>query len=429
MSGSPGPDKASAQGRREGAILLAVGILCLAPLAAYHAMFARLFWFGDEYQLIDQIDRLGFWSWLWRAFAENFVPLFKVLWGGSVLLFHGSYAAMVLLVWLTHALNVFLFGRVMRAFRLDWMATLFSMVFFGLTSGNLETLAWTVQWSAVLSITFLLLGLELLVRRPFSLSGVLCSAASALSFSRGVLTGPLLAFGSLLPGMEVRAVSVRRRFIFRAACLLAAALVALLIALLAKGNHHHMRGHFWDAAAFGAWYYCMNPAHSLLSVESVGWHTVAVLGLGKVALAVWAIARSQGRIRTLFVLLVAFDLGNAVLLGIGRFHTGYLASISSRYQYASLIGILPLAGQGVAALWQRLPGGPSVRRAMAVAVLGMCAVFMCRNWADVLDPFTIWRGSDSRRELVEKSEPGPVPGIPGMTRERARELIRRFNLH
>ena len=429
MSETPAPEEHPGWDRREAGILIGVGVISLAPLVVYHAMFARLFWFGDEYQLIDQIDRLGFWPWLWRAFAENFVPLFKVLWGGSVFLFHGSYASVVMVVWLTHALNVVLFGRVMRAFRLGWLATLFSMVFFGLSSGNLETLAWTVQWSAVLSVTFLLLAIESLVRRPFSLGGVLWSAASALSFSRGVLTGPLVAFGSLLPGMEGGAVSARRRTAYRAACVLAAAAVALLILLLAAGNHHHMRGHFRDALAFGAWYYGMNPAHSLFSVESVGWHTVALLGIGKVALVAWALARSRGRVRTLFVLLVVFDLGNAVLLGIGRFHTGYLASVSSRYQYASLIGILPLAGHWLAAQWRRLPGRPYLRQAAALAALGVCALFMCRNWSGVLDPFTVWRGTDSRRELVLGTTPGPVPGIPGMSWDRARELIRQYNLH
>lgn len=429
MSESPAPDTPSARDRRENGILIGLGVLSLLPLALNHAMFARLFWFGDEYQLIDQIDRLGFWAWLWRAFAENFVPLFKAMWGGGVILFHGSYFAMVLIVWLTHALNVVLYGRVMRAFGLGWLATLFSTVFFGLSSGNLETLAWTVQWSAVLSVTFLLLAIESLVRRPFSLAGVLWCAASALSFSRGVLTGPLAALGSLLPGMGGEPVSSRRRAAFRAACVLAAVVVALLILRLSTGNHHHMRGHFGDALAFATWYYCMNPTHYLFSVDSVGWHTVALLGIGKAALVAWALVRSRGRPRALFVLLVAFDLGNAVLLGIGRFHTGYLASISSRYQYASLVGILPLAGFWLAAQWGRLPGGPAPRRAAALAVLGVCACFMCRNWTAVLDPFTAWRGTDSRRALVLGSEPGPVPGIPGMTRERARELIRQYHLH
>ena len=94
---------------------------CLAPaLCPQPGLFSRLYWFGDEFDLIDQIVRLGFWRCVWLAFAENFVPLFKVLWGGSVVLFRGSYAVMIALVWLTHALNVGLLGRVMRTCGMRW---------------------------------------------------------------------------------------------------------------------------------------------------------------------------------------------------------------------------------------------------------------------------------------------------------------------
>jgi hypothetical protein len=407
----------------------AMGALSLAPLVAYHALFARLFWFGDEFDLIDQIDRLGFWAWLWRVFAENFVPLFKLLWGGGVFLFHGSYAAMVVLVWLTHACNVVLLGRVMRAYGIGWLAVLFTQAVFGLTSGNLETLAWTVQWSAVLSVTFMLFALERLLAAPFTAAAALGSAASALSFSRGVLTGPLVVLGSLFPEANRAPAAAGRRLAFRAGCLLSAAVVALLIDLLARGNHHHMAGHLGQAAAFGAWYYGLNPAHDLFSVESMGWRTVVILGLGKVALIAWALARSRGRPRMLFALLVAFDLGNAALLGIGRFHTGFAATVSSRYQYASLIGILPLAGYWLEAQWDRMPVSPTLRRAAAMAALGVGMGLMVRNWSGVLDSFTVWRGTDSRQALLAASGPGPVPGIPTMTRERARELIAKYHLH
>ncbi len=43
---------------------------CLAPaLCPQPGLFSRLYWFGDEFDLIDQIDRLGFWRWVWLAFA------------------------------------------------------------------------------------------------------------------------------------------------------------------------------------------------------------------------------------------------------------------------------------------------------------------------------------------------------------------------
>jgi hypothetical protein len=406
-----------------------MGGVALAPLALYHDLFSRLFWFGDEFDLIDQIDRFGFWSWLGRTFAETFVPLFKVLWGGAALGFHGSYAVMITLVWLTHAANVVLLGRVMRMAGMGWTGVILAQAVFGLTSINLETLAWTVQWSAVLSVGFMLLALEGLFRAPFGMASVVWSAASALSFSRGVLTGPLVALGSIWPGPPRPAPAFSRRIAFIAGCLLSSAVVAYLIGHLARGNHRHVGGHVGEAAIFGLWYYCLNPARNLFSVESLGWHTVMALGLCKVALVAWALARSVGRGRLLFALLVAFDLGNAALLGIGRYHTGLAATLSSRYQYASLIGIVPLAAFWLSQLWGRIPIPRKLRDGLALTAVGVAAAVMCRDWHGALEPFAVWRGSDSRRALVDESGSGPVPGIPGMTRERARELIAKYHLH
>src|SRR5580698_1238446 len=141
-------DRVSAEGKRRELWILA-GSACasLLPLFIYHRLFVQLFWFGDEFDLIDQIDRLGFWKWVWLTFAENFVPLFKVLWGGAVIGFGGSYAAMIAIVWLTHGLNVALLGRVMRTCGLSWSAVFIAQVVFGLTAANCETLGWSVQWS------------------------------------------------------------------------------------------------------------------------------------------------------------------------------------------------------------------------------------------------------------------------------------------
>jgi hypothetical protein len=412
-------------------ILFASGCAALVPFAAFHGLFGRLYWFGDEFDLIDQIDRLGLWRWIWTVFAENFVPLFKLLWGGSVLLFHGSYAAMIAVVWLTHAVNVALLGRLMRTCGLSWVAVILAQAVFALTPANLETLAWSVQWSAVLSVTFMLLAFEAFFRAPFRPASFAWAAASALSFSRGVLTGPLLALASLWPGRGAAPLRPAQRAVRVAAYVLPAVGVALMIAALATGNHRHMGGHLSEAAAFGAWYYCLNPAHYLLSFESLGWHTVAVLGLFKLVLVGWTLVRSHGRQRLLFALLVAFDLGNAVLLGIGRYHTGLPAALASRYQYASLIGIMPLVGYWFSCQWSRLPVPATLRGIAAFAILAAGAFCLCRQWPAVLDPFTASRGTESRRILLSDPDPGEraVPGIPRLETERAKFLISKYNLH
>jgi hypothetical protein len=398
---------------------------------AYHGLFARLYWYADELDLIDQFDRLGFWHWTGLAFAENFVPLFKLLWGGGIFLFHGSYAAMIAILWLTHALNVGLLGRVMRTCGLPWMAVAVAQIAFGLTAANYETLAWSVQWSAVLSTTFMLLAVGSFFRSPFRLASFGWSLASALSFSRGVLTGPMLALASLWPERGARHSAFRRRAAFAAGYLVPAVIVAVLISLFASGNHNHMAGHMADAAIYGTWYYCLNPAHLLFSIGSMDGRTVALLGVGKLALVAWAVMRSQGRQRLLFVLLVVFDVGNAALLGIGRYHTGLPTTVSSRYQYAPLVAMAPLAGFCIASLWGHIPAPRVLRSTAAAAVLGAIGILMLRQWPRELDSFTDARGTQSRRILLVEPHPAPhsVPGVPWMEMDRARALIAKYNLH
>jgi hypothetical protein len=413
-------------------ILVASGFAAMAPYVLHHALFARLFWFGDEFDLIDRIDVLGFWKWTWLVFAENFVPLFKILWGGAVLVFGGSYDAMIALVWLTHAFNVILLGRLMRTCGLTWGAVFLAQIVFGLTPSNLETLGWSVQWSAVLAMTFMFLALNALFRPAFSWAPIGWAAASALSFSRGVITGLLVALGTLWPGREPFGGRRPRRVALALACIVPSVAVGALIALLAPtGNQAHMAGHWGDAAVFGSWYYCLNPGDRLLGVESWGPRTVVAMGILKLGLVGWTLAQSRGRMRLLFLLLFAFDLANAVLLGIGRYHTGLGAAVSSRYQYASLICILPAAGFLFARACARIPGPRVLRGAVVACLLGLAAYGTSKGWTGELEAFTTARGTDSRRLLLSEQTGGPnsVPGFPGFSLVRARALIAKYHLH
>lgn len=410
-------------------ILLGTGVAALAPLALYHGLFARLFWFGDEFDLIDQIDRTGFWHWVFVVFAENFVPVFKVLWGGSVLVFHGSYFAMIVLLWLTHGLVVALLGKVMRRCGLSWAAVALAQILLGLAPANAETLCWSVQWSAVLSVAFMLLALDAFLARPFGPGSFAWVGASALSFSRGVMSGVLLAAAGLWPGQGAGAKGARRAALC-AGYLAIAVAVAAVITLFSSGNHRHMAGHWGEAAVYGIWYYCLNPAQRMLGVESWGWHTVALLGALKCALVAWALLRSGGRTRMLFALLVASDLGNALLLGIGRYHTGIETAVSSRYEYASLIGIAPLLGYWAAGMLGKVRLPAALRASAAAAALAVLAVAFCRQWRSEIGFYSEWRGSEPRRILLVEPHPGDhaVPGIPFMETDRAKAIIRKYGL-
>jgi hypothetical protein len=426
MSAAPSPLCPSR--RRESVILLLTGIAALGPYVLHRRLFLQMYWFGDEFDLVDQISRLGFWHWVWLAFAENFVPLFKVLWGGAVISFGGSYAAMIAIGWVVHALNVSLLGRLMRTCGLSWGPVLAAQVVFALSVANCETLAWSVQWSATLSVAFMLAGLDRAFSRPGIAAPLGYSLASGLSFSRGVLSGPLIGCASFLRDKDT---PFPRRLGKAALFLAPAAVVTGLIFAFAKGNQHSIGQHLGEAATYGVWYFCLNPVHELLRVESWGWRTTAILGLAKVSLYVWSLLRSRGRTRELFIVLVLLDLANAVLLGIGRYHTGLPSTVSSRYQYAALVSFMPLAGFWLTTLWDRLPTSAVPRNAILGLLLAGLALFLCWQWPVDLVHFAEWRGTRSRRILFVDVNPGSqaVPGIPELPMDRAKALIAAYHLH
>ena len=431
---SPAPDR-----RMDRLLPLAGGLVALAPLLISRHDFARLFWLGDEFDLIDQIDHLGLWRWIWVVFAENFVPLFKLLWGGSVFLFHGSYLPMIVMLWLTHAVNTWLLGRLLRVHEFPWTAVIFAQLIFALSPGNMETLGWSVQWSAVLATTFFLLALDCHARhqphlRVITLRGVLplvgLCAGSAFCFARGVLTGAVLGVACFWPP-EATATVWRRRLATAGLCLLPALVAGGLIAVFASGNHKHLAGHLLDASQFGLWYYCLSPLHRWLEMDTWGPHTTASLGLLKLTLTVWGLKHATARQRALLVLLVLYDLGNVVLLGVGRYHTGLSEAINSRYQYGSILSTIPFVGLWLSHLCRRFPVRLHLRPIAATAIIATATWFVARSWPDEIRSFCFGRGTENRRILLVEPNPGPyaVPGIPFMPTSRGKELIKKYHLH
>jgi hypothetical protein len=414
---------------REAWAVLLLGLLSVAPYLAYHHSFSRLFWFGDEFDQVDLIDRLGFWHWVRLSFGENFMPLFKTLWGGAVLASGGSYAFVLAIGWACHALNCVLLGRLLRACGLSLAAVAFAQIAFGLSPTTYETLAWSIQWCASLSVTFLLLSLLGFVRRPYSFAPSLWAAASALSFVRGVLTGGIVACLAL--GEPAASGGRGRRNAALVLYLLPSLLAAIVIMSMTEGNHRHFGGHYAEAAQYGLWFFCLNPLHQFLAVESWGWRTVAVLGTAKVLLFAWGLRGSRGLQRRLFVALIAFDVSYSVLLGIGRYHTGLMSSVSSRYQYASLLAAVPIAGFCIDRAWSRIPVPRTLRKLAYAAGLAALGFFLCTTWRGEMEGAAVWRGEDARRILFVEAAPAEysVPGIPFMPVSRAKELIAKYHLH
>ena len=423
-----------------GALWLA-SLAALLPLVIWREKFGQLFWFGDDLLLIDQITVMGLWIWIREVFSENFAPLFKLLWGGAVLNLGGSYLGMLWLLWLTHAANTLLLARLLARVGFPWFAVLGTTLIFALTPTNLETLGWSVQWSAVLATTFLLAALLWHERQTersrhgwrLFVPLVVLSAASACSFSRGVLTGGVLALAALWPALQLGAWRpIMRRLPASLLPLLPAIAVALAIAQFSRGNHQQMAGHWGEALQFAAGYFLLNPLHDFgvgASLSPIAIGLLAALKLGAISWGLWT---SSPRVRMLLVLLLVYDLGNAALLGVGRYHTGFLAAMSSRYQYGSLLATLPFfALAAEAALDRGLRYDRLLTWGKAVALAAIVAVLL-RGWPAPLAEFTRWRGTELRQLLAAPATNDPnvkVTALDFMHVERAKALVRAYHLH
>ena len=412
--------------------LLLVALLAgasLLPLLALQARFRQLFWYGDEWHLLLEIDRGGFGPWLLAGFAENFCPVFKLVWGGAALATGGSYPAMIGLCWLQHACNVFLFGLLLRRWGFGSLSLALCLLVFGLSSTNIETLAWSVQLSPLLSYGFFLLAALLFFQARADGSRwrvALLSAAglaSGLSFSRGVLSGPALAV-LLVPriGLDVRP---RRRAALLAALLLPALAVAVAIRALGRAHPQGFLPHdltSWAAAArFAAVFYLYNPLARLFRPWSLHGPALAALPILKIALVAVAFRISRGHARPLLTFLIAFDLGNSALVGLGRYWTGLPDAISSRYQYGTLLCLLPAAGL----LLERY-GGKLAPLVVACAALGAAA-----RWPHDIAEWAASRGTRTRSLLAaDPPSAGAPPNIPplpdGVT---PRQIAERFKVH
>lgn len=427
--------------KREQFVPLLGAIVATAPFVLCLPQFRRLFWFGDEWDLLAQLRRAGLLGWAGafsaEGIGENFIPLFKFAWGGAVLATRGSYLLMLAILWLAHALNVLLLGYILRrcGFRPAAIAT--ALVFAGLPASNIEALGWTIQFSQVFSFSCFLLGLLALLRLSetpqrrglhFGIA-ILAAAAGILTFSRGVLGACLLAAAALLfrgPGLE----RWRSRLSIAAAFFLTGAAGAILITRTAPGNHQHLLAAGMDTlqsiAHFGLAFLLLNPLQALLRLGEPTTTQMVVVGAIKIALVILALASASGTKRALLLLMVALDMTNAVLVALGRYHTGLAATVGSRYQYVPLFCLAPV----LAFHFERVLGLFRARAATAgVFATLLVAGLVAWPWPRDMRWWSDWRGEGTRAALRDARGDMPVPYDPGVTVATARELVTRYKLH
>ena len=420
-----------------------LGLLALAPLFWCWLDFRDLYWFGDEWDQLDQIARHGFRSWTLGFFGENFAPLFKIVWGTVALESGGSYFALIVTVWLVHAVGVILLGRWMREAGFGCIGTTLALSLFGVAATNVETLGWAVQLITVQGMMFFIAAARWhqaresdgawTIRSGFVLGALV--ALSTFSFVRGALTGLSLAAATVLPFLVVRArwPQWRRPLLLALVCLLPAFISIGLIATFAGGNHQHLaKAGLGPPAEFAGWYFLLNPFHRLFDVTTWGPHTTLVLGAGKLLVLGCGWRWASASQRRLLGPLLIFELGNAILLGIGRHHTGLQATVSSRYQYVSLLATAPFLAVILEAILRRASVWRWAPPVVAAGFVFGAGWFALHPWPATMKSWAESRGRQSRHTLTVDPNPpamGVVPGIDFIPTQRAKELIEKYHLH
>ena len=332
-------------------LALGAALFSMLPLLVYWRDFQLLFFFHDDWELLDGRATSTLPHWLAQPFlGEGILPLFKLLWIAAVELLNGSYMAMIVLLWLTHLLIALLFGRILHRLSVPAEAIGFGVLLFGLAWTNIETLGWSMQWSPQLAILFMLAAWHLLLgilernggARIATACYALCLLASSLCATRAIVSGVVLAIFILLSGTN------RRYLGLCAISLVPSAVLAMAMWLFAPHPHAELL----PAVSYALHYLLLNPFYLLISIprKVVDGRALLIFGTCKVLVIAWAFRRSNRKSYPLLLTLLAFDFATAAGLGYARSYTGLPTTVSSRYQYISLLCFAPMAGWAFASL-------------------------------------------------------------------------------
>lgn len=385
----------------------------MLPLAWCWPQFREMYWFHDDWDLMNDWASAGA-AWIWQPMGEHLSPLFKLLWMRAVTGFGGSYTAMIVLLWATHLAVLILFGLTLARCGFSSGAAALAVITLGLPWTNIETLGWAMYWSSLLCSLFLVCGFVAFSYyakgvRWASVIGFLAALASAFTFSRGALSGLVLAV-----------------FVFPFSRRWSAGLVGLSLILFGiyqrslngYPNFQHLGAKLGSMAFWAVKYELLNPLYHFVSLRGVGIALPALVLFGalKIAVMMAGMQVANQEQRPFLWALILLELGTAALITAGRYLTGDIGVISYRYQYVSLMCFGPFLGLVLArtrflwvfmVMWVMLVGSPWKRHA------GM--------WG-------YQRGVEVRQALAATADDQRF-GLPEITAGRARELIARYRLH
>ena len=400
------------------------------PLMFMWPKFCSLFWFEDDWALLDTLRSQGFFHWVLQPFDGIVAPVFKVVWYAAVRGWGGAYIGMISSLWICHAANTWLLTVLLLRIGLSPAGALIAALTFGISWSNIETLGWAAQLFQLTSLTMFLLAFKFMLdfaenNRHLILS--CCFAcASALCFARGILSGGLVLFWFVLAGGR----NFGRRWLWGlAAVLLAPEVVITAVHYLRDAQYSgNPANNMFLIAQFASSYLFLNPLYILFSYpgKAVGLSALIIFGSIKISLIIFALSRSDRKTRNFLWTLLAFDLGNATLLGFGRYWTGLAASVSSRYQYVSLLCFAPFLVIAAGYLIRKFLVGKF--RTVCKSLLVACWItILIVPWPRKVNQWIQWRGYGPRAQAAG-TMPAQGVALCGLPTSRIQELVREFHL-
>ena len=409
----------------------------LSPIAARYHRWSRLFWFGDDWDLINRLQILGFRRWLFDPFAESFCPIGKLVYGAMVVRPGARYTDFL---WATQGLRALMFLLVAVATRraLNTAAAgvfaVFSL-FYLVSPSGVEVFAWAPQLLTALSHTFFAALVFVAALEFTSISSIsrkrviivmVLQAFCCLSFTRGIVLSGVLALGLVWKAADMNGESrirhygnqLRRNFIL----LVVPAVCLVLSTRFARVRNPNLKlSTVPNVLNWAIRFFALNPFARVLQIERQAIGLVIVLAGLQIGMAAY-VYRLHSPIGRLVLWVMAAEAGAALAGGIGRFHTGPGAAVASRYQDMPALAFFLLLTVVIASRWS------STTVVVGVA-WGVALLVLTSQWRVDLRYWTAVRGEDIRYAVEAGPDPAaPMPAVPFISIGRARELVRQYHL-
>ena len=417
-------------------------LIAWLPLVFYSEHFLKFFYFTNEWDMLHDMDVVGYWKWVFQFRAELFIPVFKFLWTAVVLAGDGNYHHLIYAVFINHMIILILLGYLLRQWGFGPFPVLFVQCVLGANYTHIEVFTWTSQWIGLIALTSFLIILIIFSKgyirgENLNISNLLWvfvfSLLGALSFGRGVVNGAAL-LGVCLLLFLLR--DSRARFLWAPG--IAAFVPCLAVSLIIVGwsfmhsaNLADSGGQIGDILSFFGYGISLNPWYQQirgLEIDVLHASGLFILNFSIFAMGAYWAKPSQ---RPVLYVLILFFLGDAALIALGRNHLPVETIPSWRYQYFSIFVMAPFIGIILSRLIRIIPTVP-LRSGVAICVLWFSTEWVFNPWSIYLPSWAESRGVQTRELVLAEDidpEASTISGYYKITNERAVELAEKYNLH